>query len=67
MPYLQVGFRPLASGEFAGACSVLADQGLLGLGHHKEERLRRITMRVSEEDLVLALQDVRALRACLLD
>jgi hypothetical protein len=62
---LQVAFRPLAFPEVAAAASVLADQGLLGLGPGREERLRRVTLRAAPEDVAAALADVRLLRGCL--
>ena len=61
----QVAFRPLAFPEVAAAASVLADQGLLGLGTGREERLLRVTLRISAEDVAAALADSRLLRGCL--
>jgi cell division control protein 6 len=61
----QVAFRALAPSEVTAACSTLADMGLLGLGPAREERQRRVTLRISLEDVSLALQDARLLKDCL--
>lgn len=61
----QVAFKPLAPSEVSAACSTLADMGLLGLGHGREERQRRVTLRMAVADIALALADARLLRSCL--
>lgn len=60
-----MAFKPLASSEVSAACSTLADMGLLGLGHAREERQRRVTLRMAVADIALALADARLLRSCL--
>ena len=60
---LQVALRPLNTAEFASAASTLADMGLLSLGKGKEERLRRVTLQVHADDVVLALQGFRLFRS----
>ncbi len=61
----QVAFRALAPSEVSAAVSTLADMGLLGLGHAREERQRRVTLRMAVADIALALADARLLRTCL--
>lgn len=63
--YVQVAFRALAPSEVSAAVSTLADMGLLGLGHAREERQRRVTLRMAVSDIALALADARLLRSCL--
>lgn len=59
--------RPLTAAEFSGMCTVLADQALLSIGGGREERLRRVTMKVQEDDVTFALQGVRFFRNILHD
>ena len=65
MVHAQVAFKPLAASEATAACSTLADMGFLDLAHGSEERQRRVTLRISVEDVALGLQDVRLFRDCL--
>ncbi|XP_030537653.1 cell division control protein 6 homolog B-like [Rhodamnia argentea] len=51
--------------EFSGMCRVLSDQGLLKLGQSREDKLRRIALKVDEADIAFALQGVRFFRNCL--
>ncbi|KAK9804320.1 hypothetical protein WJX72_006487 [[Myrmecia] bisecta] len=61
----KMAFKPLSSlEEFNSVCSTLADQSLLLLGKGSDVRQRRVTLRVAEEDVMLALQDSRILQAC---
>lgn len=53
------GMSALSVPEFSSVCRVLADQGLLNLGSSREERLRRVTLQVDEDDIVFSLQAVR--------
>jgi cell division control protein 6 len=46
----------LAATEFSAICGVLADQALFKLGTSREERLRRVTLQVDEDDVNFALQ-----------
>ncbi|EIE18599.1 P-loop containing nucleoside triphosphate hydrolase protein [Coccomyxa subellipsoidea C-169] len=61
----KVAFKALAPSEVSAACSTLADMGLLGLGHAREERQRRVTLRMAVADIALALADARLIRGCL--
>ena len=58
----QVGFRASGDGEFAQMCSTLDDQGLLRVAAGGPPRRRRVTLAVQEDDVLLALKDVRVLR-----
>ncbi|KAL3750554.1 hypothetical protein ACJRO7_011541 [Eucalyptus globulus] len=51
--------------EFSSMCRVLNDQGLLKLGQSREDKLRRIALKVDEADITFALQGVRFFRNCL--
>lgn len=51
--------------EFSNMCRVLSDQGLLKLGQSREDRLRRVTLKVDESDITFALQGMRFFRNCL--
>ena len=57
-----MGFPAVSKLEFSGACCVLGDLALLDLGTAREEGQRRIALRVSTEDVTLALQDMRLFR-----
>ncbi|XP_024401767.1 cell division control protein 6 homolog B isoform X2 [Physcomitrium patens] len=52
----------LAGSEFSSICRVLSDQALLKLGESREDRLRRVTLQVNQDDVVFALQGVRFFR-----
>lgn len=56
---------PLTGPEFSSMCRVLSDQALLNLGQSREDRLRRVTLRVDEGDVNFALQGIRFFRNCL--
>ncbi|KAL3518076.1 hypothetical protein ACH5RR_020665 [Cinchona calisaya] len=51
--------------ELSSMCRVLGDQGLLKLGQSREDKLRRVTLKVDEADINFALQGVRFFRNCL--
>ncbi|XP_010262805.1 PREDICTED: cell division control protein 6 homolog B-like isoform X2 [Nelumbo nucifera] len=51
--------------EFSNMCRVLSDQGLLKLGQSREDRLRRVTLKIDETDITFALQGIRFFRNCL--
>lgn len=53
---------PLSSLEFATACSMLSDMGVISLGPAKEERIRKISLRAHKDDIILALGEVRLLK-----
>ncbi|GAV74460.1 Cdc6_C domain-containing protein [Cephalotus follicularis] len=56
---------PVGTLEFLGMCRVLNDQGLFKLGLSREERFKRVTLKVDESDITFALQGIRFFRACL--
>jgi len=62
---LQVAFCPLTSGEVSAACSTLSDQGILQMSSQQGDRRCRITLRVSEDDVLAAVVDNRLLSNCL--
>ena len=57
--------KPLNSLEFAAACSNLVDMGIMAMGHAKEERLRKVSLKAHKDDVALALQETRMLRSVL--
>ncbi|CAK7331276.1 unnamed protein product [Dovyalis caffra] len=56
---------PVGILEFLNMCRVLADQGLLKLGQSRDDKLKRVTLKVDEADITFALQGVRFFRNCL--
>ncbi|KAK1297984.1 hypothetical protein QJS10_CPB14g00857 [Acorus calamus] len=42
--------------EFSNMCRVLGDQGLIKLSQSREDRLRRVTLKIDRNDVVFALQ-----------
>ncbi|XP_062172760.1 cell division control protein 6 homolog B [Alnus glutinosa] len=56
---------PVGSMELSSICRVLNDQGLLKLGQSREDKSRRVTLRVDEADITFALQGIRFFRNCL--
>ncbi|KAJ6409053.1 hypothetical protein OIU84_008695 [Salix udensis] len=46
-------------------CIVVADQGLLKLGQSRDDKLKRVTLKVDEADVTFALQGIRFFRNCL--
>ncbi|CAI9109182.1 OLC1v1008956C1 [Oldenlandia corymbosa var. corymbosa] len=56
---------PLSIMELSNMCRVLADQGLIKLGQAREDKLRRVMLKVDEADINFALQGVRFFRNCL--
>ncbi|XP_038683554.1 cell division control protein 6 homolog B-like isoform X1 [Tripterygium wilfordii] len=57
--------RPVGTLEFSSMCRVLNDQGLLKVGQAREDKLKRVTLKVDEADITFALQGVRFFRSCL--
>ncbi|KAG9453951.1 hypothetical protein H6P81_006855 [Aristolochia fimbriata] len=51
--------------EFSNMCKVLADQGILKLGSSREERLKRVNLKIDDADITFALQGIRFFRNCL--
>ncbi|CAI9099703.1 OLC1v1036563C1 [Oldenlandia corymbosa var. corymbosa] len=47
---------PLPIMELSNMCGVLADQGLIKLGQAREDKLRRVMLKVDEADINFALQ-----------
>ncbi|KAK1320940.1 hypothetical protein QJS10_CPA03g01876 [Acorus calamus] len=43
--------------EFSNMCRVLGDQGLIKLSQSREDRLRRVTLKIDRNDVVFALQE----------
>ncbi|KAG8379273.1 hypothetical protein BUALT_Bualt07G0071400 [Buddleja alternifolia] len=56
---------PVGIVELSNMCRVLDDQGILKLGQSREDKLRRVTLKVDGADIVFALQGVRFFRNCL--
>lgn len=56
---------PVGILEFLSMCRVVADQGLLKLGQSRDDKLKRVTLKVDEADITFALQGVRVFRNCL--
>ncbi|KAI8015297.1 hypothetical protein LOK49_LG05G01407 [Camellia lanceoleosa] len=51
---------PVGIMELSSMCRVLGDQGLLKLGQSREDKLRRVTLKVDEADVAFALQGIHA-------
>ncbi|KAL6505238.1 AAA ATPase [Orobanche gracilis] len=51
--------------EFSSMCRVLDDQGILKLGQSRDDKLRRVSLKVDGADIVFALQGIRFFRNCL--
>ncbi|XP_057805085.1 cell division control protein 6 homolog B-like isoform X1 [Salvia miltiorrhiza] len=56
---------PVGILELSSMCRVLDDQGILKLGQSREDKLRRVTLKVDGADIVFALQGIRFFRNCL--
>ncbi|KAL8465166.1 hypothetical protein ACS0TY_034602 [Phlomoides rotata] len=56
---------PVGIMELSSMCRVLDDQGILKLGQAREDKLRRVTLKVDGADIVFALREVRFFRNCL--
>ncbi|XP_035541011.1 cell division control protein 6 homolog B-like isoform X2 [Juglans regia] len=56
---------PVGSLELSTICRVLNDQGLLKLGQSREDKSKRVSLRVDEADVTFALQGIRFFRNCL--
>ncbi|KAL1566365.1 AAA ATPase [Salvia divinorum] len=56
---------PVGILELSSMCRVLDDQGILKLGQSREDKLRRVTLKVDGADIVFALRGVRFFRNCL--
>ncbi|KAL9687103.1 hypothetical protein QQ045_031499 [Rhodiola kirilowii] len=57
---------PVGISELSSMCCVLSDQGLLKLGQSKDDKLRRVALKVDQADITFSLQGVRFFRNCLL-
>jgi cell division control protein 6 len=58
----EAGIRGVTPGEFSGVCTVLADQTLLRVGAGREDRQRKVSLAVHQDDVVFALQGVNFFR-----
>ncbi|KAG4155507.1 hypothetical protein ERO13_D03G117100v2 [Gossypium hirsutum] len=56
---------PVGILEFSSMCRVLNDQGLFKLGQSRDDKFKRVTLKVDEADISFALQGVRLFRNCL--
>ncbi|CAA2980218.1 cell division control 6 homolog B [Olea europaea subsp. europaea] len=56
---------PVGIVEFSSMCRVLGDQGILKLGQSREDKLRRVALKIDEAVVSFALQEVRFFRSCL--
>ncbi|KAK8683423.1 hypothetical protein V6N13_039484 [Hibiscus sabdariffa] len=56
---------PVGIMEFSSLCRVLNDQGLFKLGQSRDDKLKRVTLKVDEADISFALQGIRLFRNCL--
>lgn len=56
---------PVGIMELSSMCRVLGDQGILKLGQSREEKLRKVALKIDEVDISFALQGVRFFRNCL--
>jgi len=56
------GVRELSQGDFHTMCSALADHCLLKIGNGNNDRLRKVRMLVTENDVVFSLQGVNFFR-----
>ncbi|KAK7275978.1 hypothetical protein RIF29_17106 [Crotalaria pallida] len=57
--------QPAGFLEFADMCRVLNDQGLIKLGPSREDKLKRVTLKVDEADITFSLQGIRFFQNCL--
>ncbi|KAF9598777.1 hypothetical protein IFM89_031445 [Coptis chinensis] len=51
--------------EFSNMCRVLSDQGIFKMGQSRDDRSKRVTLKVDESDIMFALQAIRFFRNCL--
>ncbi|PIA61020.1 hypothetical protein AQUCO_00300505v1 [Aquilegia coerulea] len=51
--------------ETSNMCRVLSDQGILKIGQSKDDRSKRVTLKVDEADITFALQGIRFFLNCL--
>jgi cell division control protein 6 len=57
---------PAGITEFSNMCTVLNDQGILKLSLARDDKLKRVSLRVDEADITFALKEIRFFRNCLL-
>nr|XP_016503225.1 PREDICTED: cell division control protein 6 homolog B-like isoform X1 [Nicotiana tabacum]XP_016503227.1 PREDICTED: cell division control protein 6 homolog B-like isoform X1 [Nicotiana tabacum]XP_016503228.1 PREDICTED: cell division control protein 6 homolog B-like isoform X1 [Nicotiana tabacum] len=53
---------PVGIMELSNMCRVLGDQGILKVGQAREDKLRRVTLKIDEADITFALQGIRLFR-----
>ncbi|XP_023512124.1 cell division control protein 6 homolog B-like [Cucurbita pepo subsp. pepo] len=56
---------PVGTLELSNMFTVLNDQGLLKLGQSRDDKTRRVLLKVDEADVMFALQGIRFFRNCL--
>lgn len=61
-----VQIPPVGILEVSSMCRILSDQGLFKLGPGRDDKLKRVTLKIDESDIAFALQGVRFFRNCLL-
>lgn len=57
---------PAGITEFTNMCTVLNDQGIVKLSQARNDKLKRVSLRVDEADITFALKEIRFFRNCLL-
>ncbi|XP_019431832.1 PREDICTED: cell division control protein 6 homolog B-like isoform X1 [Lupinus angustifolius] len=57
--------QPAGFLEFSDMCRVLNDQGLIKLGQSREDKLKKLTLKVDEADITFALQGIRFFQNCI--
>ena len=58
----EAGVKELPQGEFCNMCTALADHCLVKLGNANNDRLRKVRLLATEDDVVFALQGVHFFR-----
>ncbi|CAN8315298.1 unnamed protein product [Cochlearia groenlandica] len=56
---------PAGITEFSNMCTVLNDQGILKVSQARGGKIKRVSLRVDEEDITFALKEIRFFRNCL--
>ncbi|KAE9615151.1 putative Cell division protein Cdc6/18 [Lupinus albus] len=57
--------QPAGFLEFSDMCRVLNDQGLIKLGQSRDDKLKKVTLKVDEADITFALQGIRFFQNCI--
>jgi cell division control protein 6 len=61
-PWRETGVKELPQGEFCNMCTALADHCLVKLGNANNDRLRKLRLLATEDDVVFSLQGVHFFR-----